>query len=133
MDGHYSHDDEQINAVLTEIRVKLVILPPHTTHFTQPLDVFFFKSVKQIFRTKYKSFKGRNDLPTFEESINNERLRILDSFQIASDVVGADWNSVKGSFQKCAIYPFDPEALLSHRAILQSPEPGIILILYIEN
>ena len=45
-DGHVSHVNGEF---LTAYRVLSVCLPPHTTHFSQPLDVSVFSPLKKAY------------------------------------------------------------------------------------
>jgi hypothetical protein len=48
-DGHVSHVNGEFLAACLDYRVLPVCLPPHTTHFSQPLDVCVFSPLKKAY------------------------------------------------------------------------------------
>jgi hypothetical protein len=46
MDGHGSHITANVIAFCIEHAIDLLILPPHTSHVLQPLDVSMFSPLK---------------------------------------------------------------------------------------
>jgi transposase len=50
LDGHCSHvNNEEALSFAEKCNINLLCLPPHTTHFLQPLDRSFFKPLKSAF------------------------------------------------------------------------------------
>ena len=47
MDGHSSHITANVIAFCMEHAIDLLILPPHTSHVLQPLDVSMFSPLKR--------------------------------------------------------------------------------------
>ena len=47
MDGHSSHVAARVIAYCMDKAIDLLILPPHTSHLTQPLDVGIFGPLKR--------------------------------------------------------------------------------------
>ena len=56
MDGHGSHLTDQFLAACVVQRVFISLLPAHSSHVTQPLDVGCFTPLKQYFRTALEEF-----------------------------------------------------------------------------
>lgn len=52
MDGHGSHITANVIAYCTEHAIDLLILPPHTSHVLQPLDVSVFSPLKRALATE---------------------------------------------------------------------------------
>ena len=50
VDGHLSHAQEGIKAILAQHLIEFYILPSHTSHMIQPLDQCFFSKVKHCYR-----------------------------------------------------------------------------------
>lgn len=52
MDGHGSHITANVIAYCMEHTIDLLILPPHTSHVLQPLDVSVFSPLKRALAIK---------------------------------------------------------------------------------
>jgi DDE superfamily endonuclease len=61
LDGHSSHV-KALTALkfASEHNISIVCLPPHTTHWTQPLDKGFFKPLKSHFGYECRKFMRKN-------------------------------------------------------------------------
>ena len=46
-DGHKGHFSELLSAACAENQIRLVVLPPHSSHLVQPLDRFIFRRMKR--------------------------------------------------------------------------------------
>lgn len=68
MDGHLSHVSVGVIEVAKQNRIEMLILPPHTTHIFQPLDVSVFKPLKDNFRNEVRSRsrKYRNGIKKYD-------------------------------------------------------------------
>lgn len=60
MDGHSSHITANVIAFCMEHAIDLLILPPHTSHMLQPLDVSMFQPLKRALATE-TDFAARLD------------------------------------------------------------------------
>ena len=60
MDGHGSHLTDQFLAGYVIGRVFVTLLPSHTSHVTQPLDVGCFAPLKQYFRSTLSDLGGQD-------------------------------------------------------------------------
>lgn len=120
VDGHTSHDNKETAEIMTKHRIHMEFLPPHTSHFSQPLDISFFRSTKQRFRYNYRRFQHHAGLPMYEEKSNIERIRILESFHQALVATGSNWTSIQDSFATAGIYPPNPSSLLQHKYVLNT-------------
>ena len=58
MDGHGSHLTDEFLAACVVSRVFIVLLPAHSSHVTQPLDVGCFAPLKEYFRSTLADFNG---------------------------------------------------------------------------
>ena len=51
MDGHSNHVNMKFIDTCDQLRILLLILPPHSTHHLQPLDIFLFASLASYYTT----------------------------------------------------------------------------------
>lgn len=114
-DGHSSHTSNLETLEFAEEHgIILFCLPPHTTHFLQPLDRSFFKSLKGNY---YDACR------IFIKSQANRKLNRLNFGKILGDAWGKSasvQNAVSG-FKSTGIMPFNPRAIPEHAFLLQSP------------
>ena len=107
VDGHSSHVNMQFIEMCDKLRILLLILPPHTTHRLQPLDVSLFAPLARYYTN------GLNQL-------------MADSLGMVSITKRAFWhifwpawqqafteNNIASGFQKTGIWPVDPLLMLS--------------------
>jgi hypothetical protein len=105
IDDHSSHVTVRFIAFCITSKIDLFLLPPHSLHKTQPLDLSIFGPLKtainlevdRIFR--YSTIR----LPRIEWT----------SAYIKARVQCFRPSSIESGFRKARIYPFDPEILLS--------------------
>lgn len=85
--------------------IRMVFLPSNSTHLTQPLDVSFFRPLKQSWRkilTNWKLGPGRKECSVPKHMFP----RLLS--QLLRDIAPNSVENVKAGFKKCGILPFDP-------------------------
>ncbi|CAH1248371.1 JRKL [Branchiostoma lanceolatum] len=95
-----------LKVLQTAIQEKIVIygLPPHTSQYTQPLDVSIFASVKAKWANTIESLQASNMKFQAKKSTF---ARIYSSVQDQS----FSPQNIKSGFKKTGIYPFDPQAI----------------------
>ncbi|GMF40868.1 unnamed protein product [Phytophthora fragariaefolia] len=108
MDGHFSHLSRPAVEFAIANGVKLFLLPSHTSHFLQPLDVSIFRTFKECFNVAVKAFprrKGLGDaaLPTRGDIPALTRLPFLKAFSPKRICRG---------FAKTGISPFNANIML---------------------
>ena len=63
LDGHSSHVNDKFFDQCDKLRIRVAILPPHSTHRLQPLDVGFFSPLSTAYTVianqQYNAFEGR--------------------------------------------------------------------------
>lgn len=59
-DNLSSHVSHHVIQKCSELDVRFVLLPPNSTHLTQPLDVAFFKPLKASWRRCLDDWKKKN-------------------------------------------------------------------------
>ena len=102
LDGHPTHcKDPEILEEDSKVGIETLCLTPHSTHKFQPLDVSYFKSLKQYYneacRKFVREYPGKNIMK--ENFVHN--------FKTAWDKATTVGNIVNG-FRKCGTYPFNP-------------------------
>ena len=60
MDGHWSHRDAEAFSIAEQNSIKILLLPAHTSHELQPLDVAVFKPLKQAFYDQSKFWHAQH-------------------------------------------------------------------------
>jgi len=111
-----------------EIGTKFIFLPANSTHLTQPLDVAFFRPLKQAWRTILKEWKkgpGRKE-PSVPKSIFPT---LLDKLITALEPNHRS-NIISG-FEKCGIIPLNRNKVLS--MIPNTPESSIVYSFVVED
>ncbi|KAF4527598.1 hypothetical protein B566_EDAN015152 [Ephemera danica] len=109
-DNLSSHLTAEAVKVCKENGIKLVFLPPNSTHLTQPLDVGFFRPFKGSWRWVLRLFKK-----------SNPQIKIVPKDHIPSLVrealermneVGDVAKDIKSSFRATGIFPLDRHQIL---------------------
>ena len=111
IDGHSSHVNIAFIAAADDQRIILLILPPHSTHRLQPLDVGLFSPLAKAYT------KGLNDLMFHSlglVSINKQLFWGL--FRSAWDSAFTKEN-ITSSFEAIGISPFNLSRILIFLAI----------------
>jgi hypothetical protein len=105
IDGHSSHVTARFIAYCITSKIDLFLLPPHSSHKTQPLDLSIFGPLKTaINREVDRIFRhSTTRLPRIEWT----------SAYIKARVRCFKPSSIESGFRKAGIYPFNPEILLS--------------------
>jgi hypothetical protein len=105
IDGHSSHITARFIAFCITSKIDLFLLPLHSSHKTQPLDLSIFGPLKTAINLEVdRIFRHSTTcLPRVEWT----------SAYIKAMVRCFKPSSIESGFQKAGIYPFDPEILLS--------------------
>ena len=103
-DGHKSHISLTLSDWAKKHNVKLFVLPPHSSHLTQPLDVAIFGPFKAIYNHEcqayMKKFPGAN-ITSYQiaELTNKPYLKALSAENLIS------------AFRRTGIHPFNNNAI----------------------
>jgi DDE superfamily endonuclease/Tc5 transposase DNA-binding domain/helix-turn-helix, Psq domain len=113
-DGHDSHITGSFVGYCYDNKILLLILPAHSSHRTQPLDVGVFGPLKRIMASKL-------------EPLLQTRIARLDKAEWAGCFAAAHNDAftvqnIKSGFRATGIYPFLPSKLL-HQTPTPEPEP----------
>lgn len=107
LDGHFSHLTQSTLAYARDNQVLLFVLPAHTSHFLQPLDVGVFGHFKRHYERELSQFplSHRGALPTKDDIAALTHDPFLRSFTPSN---------IQSAFSKTGIYPLNLEMMLGH-------------------
>ena len=103
-DGHDSHITDEFIAHCIDNNILLMILPPHSSHLTQPLDVGVFGALKKHMAAEIELLM-RTGVPTVK------KVEWLTAFVAAHDKAVSVKNILSG-FRGTGIHPFLPTKVL---------------------
>lgn len=105
LDGHTSHTSSiEVLEFAEKEDIILMSIPPHTSHWLQPLDRSFFKSFKSHYYSACNSFMTNNPLRKIT------RLQFGTLLNSAWGKSASVENGTSG-FKTCGIIPFEPKAI----------------------
>lgn len=127
LDGHSSHVNEDFIETCISLRIHLLVLPPHSTHCLQPLNVGFFSPLSTAYTT------AMNEL--FTRSLGLlyiNKARFFGCFMKAWKKV-AIATTIQRSFEKAGIEPLGRQMVLDQwfpapPPIPRTPSPAPTLI-----
>ncbi|XP_026736710.1 uncharacterized protein LOC113500199 [Trichoplusia ni] len=110
LDGHASHTTYSVVDLCETLDIELVLLPPHTSHALQPLDVSFFKPLKSYYHQQATSWQHAHP--------NQGITKVVFGgiFKQAWNQAATVGNAVKG-FEKTGIFPLNANAIPDHKFI----------------
>lgn len=111
LDGHGSHLTSQFIAYCLNSAIDLVVLPPHTSHILQPLDVAVFSPLK-------RALADETDALSRLDSSRISRVEWTSTYIRARERAIVQRNILSG-FRATGISPFSPITILS---TLEMPE-----------
>lgn len=132
-DGHVSRYNVSVLKNLSEKNISLVILVPHTTHVSQPLDVALFSPFKTKLREAYSATLSQPYGQPRDGEAEAQRYRRVMAVAI-DDAVRATFKplTILAGFRKAGIHPHDPTPVLSHNQFceqhrrLMTPPRGVL-------
>ncbi|XP_062596590.1 uncharacterized protein LOC134258049 [Saccostrea cucullata] len=104
LDGHGSHETLGLLELADQEGIHVLALPPHTTHFLQPLDRSVFGPFNKAYNKFCSDFLSQNAAHV----INKWTFPSL--FKKAWEE-GITAENIVSGFRACGIYPFDPQAI----------------------
>ena len=120
MDGHGSHLSDHFKFYAFRNRIVPFLLPSHSTHLLQPLDVGVFSAMKQHHQNALYDSIRYGDY-TFD------RTDFLAAFQEIHDRTMKK-KTIIGGFIKTGLFPFNPEVVLSKMAHFDGQSGDLIAI-----
>jgi len=130
-DNLASHFNPEVIQQCEDSGIDFVCLPKNATHLTQPLDVCFFRPLKQSWRFCLNEWKNRN---TSMQSIPKSSFPALVSscLQRINDV-GSISNNLKSAFRATGIFPLDRNAILQKLPKEDDPNINDIVVNYLKD
>ena len=114
-DGHDSHITGDFIEYCMENNILLLILPPHSSHLTQPLDVGVFKPLKMLMALEI-------ELLLWTGVSRVQKVEWTGAFVQAHEKAFSEWN-IKSGFHGTGIHPFLPTKVLNRVAKMTPPPP----------
>ena len=120
-DGHKGHFSELLSAACAENQIRLVVLPPHSSHLVQPLDRFIFRRMK-------REYGMMSPIPSLTK-ISGTLERVWSAYQ-AANVMWIIWRSweavgIKPKIEQgiCVSCTLDPDSLSQDPTLQHSFTP----------
>lgn len=110
LDGHLSHTNLAVVDLCEDSDIELILIPPHTSHALQPLDVSFFKPLKAYYHQQATSWQHCNVGKGITKTVFGGLLK--HAWNLSASV----GNAAKG-FEKTGIYPLNPHAIPPHKFV----------------
>jgi DDE superfamily endonuclease/Tc5 transposase DNA-binding domain/helix-turn-helix, Psq domain len=111
-DGHDSHITAEFIAYCIDHKILLMILPPHSSHLTQPLDVGVFGSLKKHMASEL--------YPLMRTGVARiQKVEWLTAF-VAAHERALSAKNIRSGFRGTGIHPFLPTKVL--RRVASSPQ-----------
>ncbi|KAI8509497.1 hypothetical protein Bbelb_133450 [Branchiostoma belcheri] len=104
VDQHSSHLSLKVLKTAMEQKIIIYGLPPHTSHFTQPLDVTVFSSLKTKWATTLESLQAA------DTRFQVRKTTFPKIFASVQDLTFTPEN-IKSGFKKTGILPYDKSAV----------------------
>jgi hypothetical protein len=107
VDGHSSHLNMAFLNKCDELRILVLILPPHSTHRLQPLDLVLFLALSTAYSKQINSLlvKGLG-------LVSLTKRLFWPLFRVAWDEAFSEAN-ILSAFQKAGTWPFAPQDILT--------------------
>src|SRR5450432_45372 len=112
VDGHSSHVNMKFLDLADKLRILIHILPPHSTHRLQPLDIGLFSPLSTAYSTEL------NKLIHESESLVSITKRMFYRIFKKAFKIAFTQENIEHAFAKPGIWPFNLENILS---ILRKP------------
>ena len=115
-DGHSTHITTQVIERARDADVLMFVLPPHTSHVSQPLDVAIFSPMKVSITNEFHKF------------VHNNPGELVTRYDLSS-IVGKSYakalsvKNLQSGFRKTGILPFAPETLISSLSVPEHVSP----------
>ena len=107
-DNLSSHISRQVIEMCETRNIQFVLLPPNTTHLTQPLDVSVYRPMKLRWRETVEEFKLQNPSST---SIDKAKFPSLLK-SLLQKMKPTIEHTIRSGFETTGIAPFDPSHVL---------------------
>ena len=114
-DGHDSHITGEWIGYCMDNSILVMILPPHSSHLTQPLDVGIFSPLKKYVTAKIE--------PLIRTGISRVQTVEWTAAFVAAHQEVFTIQNIKGGFRGTGIHPFLPTKVLNRVSRSETPGP----------
>jgi hypothetical protein len=114
-DGHGSHVSATMIAFCIQHNIELLLMPPHSSHLCQPLDVGVFSSLKRAMTNEMDKIM-RYGVPTIK------KFEWADAYRLARPKAFSESN-IKSGWSGTGLIPFNRRRVIGRLADTMSPEP----------
>lgn len=118
-DGHGNHISAQTIAFCMQHNIELLLMPPHSLHICQPLDVGVFSSLKQAMTNELDNIM-RYGVSTIE------KFEWADAYRLARPKAFTESN-IKSGWSETGLIPFNRRRVIVGLHPEASPEPDDLL------
>ena len=93
MDGLAAHKNQNVTNEINKIgNIFVRFIPPHSSHFLQPLDLFFFSQHKKNYLESLSSSQENRSNSTANKGFNDKVIRVLDTWEaIQRKYISTSW------------------------------------------
>ena len=120
LDGHTTRLNPAALWYFRLHNVRVIILPAHSSHITQPFDVGIATSFKNEFKRALSRLFSQFDEPTADELRFVSILAAIEAHDNAVSILSA-----MGAFRRAGLRPLDPDELLNSTYVIRDPIPGL--------
>lgn len=93
VDGHHSHIHWKVIEYALEHRIKVLCLPPHSTHFMQPLDVGCYGVLAKAYKKGLRNWVFKNPKVNITKPHFWELLVVARKITFTSETIQSAWKS----------------------------------------
>jgi DDE superfamily endonuclease/Tc5 transposase DNA-binding domain len=110
LDNHGSHITTEFMWICFQNNIRLIYLPPHSSHVLQPLDLSIFSQIKRSYR------KQIEELARFEDSAPTKKIRFVEYYnQARKHALNEDY--IKAGWRGAGLFPWNPKKVLQSSQI----------------
>jgi len=128
-DNFASHVSEEVIKSCAENGISFVLLPPNTTHLTQPLNVAFFKPLKLKWRDVLRSWKNKNISTLPKTQFPGLLKNVINELNINNNIS----TNLKSGFEACGIFPLDANKVIKRLPSIEKDNNDCTWINEFEN
>ena len=104
VDGHSTHITDEVHEICKSNNIIYYILPSHSSHIIQPLDLCYYKNLKSRWREQIRAFKLKH------KEMNIKKSQFILVFRDAWEAAYSS-RLMKSSFRASGLYPYNPQAI----------------------
>jgi len=107
-DNLSSHISPEVIKLCNKYQIDFILLPPNSTHITQPLDIAFFRPLKGSWRKVLDDWKSNKKSPSVDKSTFPSLLK-----STIDKLNGRDGDVIRAGFEKSGIWPLNRDRVLN--------------------